>query len=315
MKYHFIINPAAGKGKLADAVVEKIKSSVRAAASEVEMYFTTKMGDATEYVKRIATEGEHAFFACGGDGTLCEVANGIMSLDNRENIYLGTVPAGTGNDFVRNFTASEKFFDIDAQLSSTPMDIDLIGCNGMYAVNMVNIGFDCEVVCKKQELQTHKLIPAGLAYIAGLVVTLIQKPGVKCRISFDGDESQEYDLLLTTYGNGEFCGGGFHSNPQSAVNNGKINALIVNNISRLKFLTIVGSYKNGTHLKYTDILRDRMVERVDFEFEGDTNISIDGEVVKVSELTLKIAKNAVKFLVPEGCEYKKTAPIAEAAGV
>lgn len=315
MKYHFIVNPVAGKGKLADAVAEKIRNSEMAVGHDVEIYYTAGVGDATEYVKKWNDGESHAFFACGGDGTLCEVANGIMALGNRENIYLGTVPSGTGNDFVRNFTCPEKFFDIDAQISSSPMKIDLIDCNGIYAVNMINIGFDCEVVVKKQELQKNKIFPAKLAYIAGLAITLAKKPGVKCRISFDGDEAREYDLLLTTYGNGEFCGGGFHSNPESAVNNGKINALTVNNISRLRFITIVGSYKKGTHLKFTDILEDRLAEQVRFEFEGDTNISIDGEVVKVRDLTLKIAKNAVNFLLPKGCEYKKSAPVPEAAEV
>ena len=238
-----------------------------------------------------------------------------MALENREKVYLGTVPSGTGNDFVRNFTNTENFLDIDAQISSAPMEIDLIKCNDMYAVNMINIGFDCEVVCKKQELQKNKIFPAKLAYVVGLVITLARKPGVKCRISFDGEEACEYDLLLTTYGNGEYCGGGFHSNPNSAPDSGKINALTVDNISRLKFITIVGSYKNGTHLKFTDILRDRNVESVCFEFEGDTNISVDGEVVRVSSLTLNIVKKAVNFLIPEGCEYKKGAPVSEAATV
>ena len=315
MKYHFIVNPAAGGGRLADAVTEKIKSSERAKECDVEIYHTTGVGDATEYVKRWNDGHSHTFFACGGDGTLCEVANGIMSLSCRDNVYLGSVPSGTGNDFVRNFTNGENFLDIDALLSGTPMDIDLIGCNDIYSVNMINIGFDCEVVVKKAELQSRKTFPAKLAYVVGLALTLAKKPGVKCRISFDGAEAQEYDLLLTTYGNGEFCGGGFHSNPGSAVNNGKINVLTVNNISRLKFITIVGSYKNGTHLRFTDVLTERMAEQVSFEFDTDTNISVDGELVRVSSLELKIEKNAVKFLVPAGSEYKKVSVISEAVGV
>ena len=315
MTYHFIVNPAAGKGRLADLVIEKIKGSARARTEDVRVYLTKCVGDASEYVKRTADGGEHAFFACGGDGTLCEVANGIMSLECRERVYLGAVPSGTGNDFVRNFTATENFLDIDAQLDSSPMEIDLIGCNDMYSVNMVNIGFDCEVVCKKEELQEKKLVPNGLSYIAGLALTLIKKPGVKCRISFDGGEKEERDLLLTTYGNGEFCGGGFHSNPHSALNNKKINALTVNNISRLKFISIVGDYKKGTHLRYTDVLAERMAERVDIEFDKTTNICVDGEVIRAEGLSLRAVEGAVKFLVPKGSEYKKSSEVSEAVTV
>lgn len=305
MKYHFIINPVAGKGALAKELAEKIKSSAAAKLSEVEVYFTERAGDATEYVKRIADGGEHAFFACGGDGTLCEVANGIMTLGDRARAYLGTIPSGTGNDFVRCFTNGENFLDIDAQLSGSPMEVDLIACNDVYAVNMINIGFDCEVVCKKEELSSHKLVPSKLAYVAGLVLTLIKKPGVSCRISRDGEPFANGKYLLTTYANGEFCGGGFHSNPESSLDNGKINVLTVNDVTRRKFISIVGSYKAGTHLCHDDIMDSSLADTVDVEFDRETSISVDGEIMKVKALSLRIVRSAVKFLVPEGSEYVK----------
>ena len=180
---------------------------------------------------------------------------------------------------------------------------------------MINIGFDCEVVCAKENIQKKNVIPSNMAYIVGLVTTLIRKPGVDCRISFDGGEYEEHKLLLSTYGNGEYCGGGFHSNPESCIANGKINALIVKNISRMKFLTIVGSYKKGTHLRFSDILQSRMAEKIDIEFDKKTNISVDGEVVKVDGLSVRIAKKAIKFLVPEGSEYIKASEIAETVTV
>jgi YegS/Rv2252/BmrU family lipid kinase len=306
MKYYFVINPAAGKGKNTEGLSEKIKSVCEKAKVDFEIYRTKARGDAIDFVKRVIGGNlgrELRFIACGGDGTLGEVANGIMGSEDSESCSLGVIPSGTGNDFVRNFTNKELFSDIDSQLDASPMPVDLIDCNGYYAVNMVNIGFDCEVVCKKEELQTRKLFPSKLSYIGGLVTTLIRKPGVKCKISFDGEAAEDYDLLLTTYANGEFCGGGFHSNPNSRISNGLINALTVNQISRLKFLSIVGSYKKGTHLVHTDILSEKTAKTVKFLFDGDTNVCIDGEVVKVKELTLSIAKSAVKFLVPRGCEY------------
>ena len=308
MKYHFIINPAAGKGNIADKLSEKIKTACEKVSADYEIYFTTGVGDAKRYVKEAFTDGAHSFFACGGDGTLCEVANGIMELPSRESAYMGVVPSGTGNDFVRNFTKTDNFFDIEAQLAAKPMGIDLIGCNDMYAVNMINIGFDCEVVCEKERLQSRKFFPSKLSYVIGLALTLIRKPGVNCRVSMDGGEMTSRKLLLSTYANGEFCGGGFHSNPESSVCNGKINALLVNNVTRRKFLSIVGSYKKGTHLRYTDILSSSLAEKIKIEFEKETNISVDGEVIRAEKLLLSVAKNAVNFLVPMGSEYiKKTA--------
>ena len=306
MKHHFIINPAAGKGKCVATIIEKIKSACSALGIEPDIYYTKSVGDGTDYVGRAVSasdSSEHRFYACGGDGTLCEVVNGVMKLERRDGISVGVVPSGTGNDFVRNFTDTDRFFDISAQLSATTMKSDIIACNDMYAVNMVNIGFDCEVVCKKEDMQKNKIIPSKLAYIVGLVVTLIRKPGVKAHISYDGEPEIEKDMLLMTYANGEFCGGGFHSNPLARINNGRIDALAVNDLSRTKFVSIVGSYKKGTHLKYTNLLANRKAERVDIRFIGPTNVSVDGEIVVFENLSLRAVKDAIDFLVPDGCEY------------
>ncbi len=313
MKYHFVINPRAGKGDASKPLSEKITEVCERLGIDYTIYFTTHEGDGTDYVKNNAEGGEHSFFACGGDGTLCEVANGIMSLSDRKGVYMGVIPIGTGNDFVRNFTNGEQFHNIEAQLSASPMSIDLIGCNDMYAVNMINVGFDCEVVCSKERLQSNKLIPSRLAYVAGLILTLIKKPGVDCRISVDGGKAEHRQLLLTTCANGEFCGGGFHSNPESEINNGRLNILTVNDLTRLKFISIVSSYKKGTHLKYTDMLSSRLADKVKMEFESLTNISVDGEIIKARELVLSAASDAVRFLVPEKCEYIKKKAAAEAA--
>ena len=307
MKYIFIVNPVAGKGKLYNEITEKIESVRKNVTADCSVYITKSAGDATEFVKTTAREcgdEEIAFFACGGDGTLCEVANGIMACENRDRLYLGTVPAGTGNDFVRNFTSAELFSDISAQIDGTPMKIDLLRCNDFYSVNMVNIGFDCEVVCRKEEIQKHKAFPPKLAYVVGIVLTLIKKPGLNCKISVDGGEYEDKALLLTTLGNGEYCGGGFHSNPESMVNNGKVNHLCVNNISRMKFISIVGSYQKGTHLVYTDIVSSKLADSIDLKFDKTTNISVDGELVRVDSLSVRCVKDAVNFLLPAGCEYK-----------
>ncbi len=314
MKYSFLINPVSGKGGHGDELAKSIKTECEARSLDHEIYFTTGVGSAFEYVKEFAEKypkEKISFFACGGDGTLGEVVNGVMASEGRERLCVGVIPVGTGNDFVRNFSEGD-FSDIGAQIDGSDIKIDLISCNGIFCVNMVNIGFDCEVVCKKASLQRNKMIPSKLAYIIGLAITLIRKPGVKCRISLDGGEYEDKELLLTTFGNGEYCGGGFHSNPESRINNGKINALTVNNISRRKFVSIVGSYKKGTHLVHKDLLQSTLNESLCIDFYSPTNISVDGEVIKVEKhLSMCAVKEAVNFILPRGIKYLKEKEKAE----
>lgn len=304
MRHCFIINPAAGKGKSVDMLSEKISRACEGRGVDFEIYLTKAPNDAQDYIMRTASSSSDgiSFYACGGDGTLCETLAGIMALPSRENIYLGLIPAGTGNDFARNFVPKDCYFDIDAQLDASAHKIDIIKAGDAHAINMVNIGFDCEVVCKTASLKKSPLIPSKLAYIAGLVVTLIKKPGVKADISFDGEEPHSEELLLTTFANGCFCGGGFHSNPLACTSDGLIDRLLVSNISRTRFISLVGDYKKGTHLgeRFAKIIRHGKAKEVLLSFKKETNVCVDGEVIRTRELRLSVLKGAVNFLVPKG---------------
>ncbi|MBQ9086355.1 MAG: hypothetical protein IJY47_04120 [Clostridia bacterium] len=315
MKYCFILNPAAGKGDL----LEKIRAAITEHSGErkkdIELYLTVGEGDASEYIKRrvaLDPQEEYRFYACGGDGTLCEAVNGAMSLPDHSRVSVGVIPSGTGNDFVRNFTNRDNFFQISSQLEAEAYPIDLIACNDMYAVNMVNIGFDCEVVDQTAKLKRHPLVPSGMAYMVGLAFTLLRKPGLRARISRDGGRAEECRYLLNTYANGAFCGGGFHSNPKSSLNDGYLDALFVNNIGRLKFLTLVGDYKKGTHLtpKFEKILKNWKLRSVSFDFDKETNVSVDGELIRVKHLELSVLPGVLKFLVPKGCLARVEVPVS-----
>ena len=317
MKHCFIINPYAGKGTTVESLRESIERICSEKGADYEIYFTKAIGDATDYVGRrvaLAPDEEYRMYACGGDGTLGEVVNGVMALSDSSRVSVGLIPAGTGNDFVRNFTEGDRFFSIADQIEAKPMEIDLIRCNDMYAINMVNIGFDCEVVVKTVDLKKKKWIPSGMAYIAGLVVTLIRKPGVSMELSLDGGEAEKRHFLLTTYANGCFCGGGFHSNPRAYLTDGYLDALFVNNISRVKFLSLVGDYKKGTHLtpKFEKVLTPQKVETIHMKFEKETCVSVDGEVISFSELKRSVAKKALRFLIPNGSFSRKEEDASEA---
>ena len=305
MKYCFILNPAAGKGRAVSDLKQTIQSTCQEKGIQFEIYQTVGIGDASDYVKRTVAlnplETYH-FFACGGDGTLCEVVNGVMALDSRDRVAVGLIPSGTGNDFVRNFTYGENFFDISAQIAAEEEPIDLLRCGDMYAINMINIGFDCEVVCKTAQLKKKKWIPSKFAYVAGLICTLVRKPCMKAAISKNGQAPEKKHYLLTTYANGSFCGGGFHSNPKGSLNDKMVDTLFVENMSRIRFLSIVKHYKNGTHLapKFEKIIHNEKLSCLELSFDQDTNVSVDGEIITVRELRIETESQALRFLIPQG---------------
>ena len=318
MKHYFITNPAAGKKNSCEELRERIISAATECGADFEIYETTSVGDATHFVRETCENTpdiQKRFYACGGDGTLNEVVSGAVG---QKNASVGLIPAGSGNDFARNFENNELFFDIKAQIEGEATPVDVLALNDKYAINMVNIGFDCEVVKRMVRIKRSPLCPAGLAYIFGLVMTLITKPGVKVEISVDGGEYKKYDLLLCTNANGCYCGGGFHSNPHALLTDGKINFLFVNNVSRIRFLTLVSSYKKGTHIceKNAKILSSGSCSTIDMRFEGIQSVSIDGEVTDIDrELHFSIRHGGLNFVIPKGSAFLKEQPILKEATV
>ena len=291
---------------MVEGVLSDISAACEGAGVDHSVLVSRNIEETRDFIREnaAAVDGEVSFIACGGDGTLCQTILLVMELsaEQREKVSVGVVPMGTGNDFVSNFTDKERFFNIEAQIKGSAYEIDLVKCNDLYSVNMVNVGFDSHVVCKKEILGKKKWMPRKLAYIAGLVITLVRKPGLKVDFSRDGEKPEKRDLLLTTLANGAFCGGGFNSNPKASLTDGNIDCITINNVSRPKFISLVGKYKSGKHLsgKFEDIISHFKCRKADLVFSEETPVSVDGELVYTKELHLSVDEKAIKIRLPEG---------------
>ncbi len=307
MIYHFILNPNSAKGRGKKRHIEEaIKEACRKRSLDYHIYYTTCPGDATEYVRSMIriSQDRQRFICIGGDGTINEIVN---SAPNNLNVEFGVIPNGSGNDFVRNFTNTKKFYDIDAQIDGTTVPLDLIKCNENYCVNMVNIGFDCAVVKEADKLKKVKFFTPGISYILGVVVVLFRKFGTKMRLVFDDGEIIDKELTLTAIGNGKFCGGGFMASPKAVLNDGLLDVCAINKISRFTFIKLVKSYKNGTYLqneKAMKIIRHKRVSHFKMEFDTPIPICIDGEIKGAKNIDFSVVPSAFNFVIPKGCDMK-----------
>ena len=305
MIYHFILNPKSGRPRNQKNMEEIIKAACQKRQLSYHIYYTTCPGDATEYVSSMIriSQDRQRFICVGGDGTLNEIVN---SAPCNPNVEFGVIPYGSGNDFVRNFTNRELFYSIDAQLDGDTVSLDLIKYNDSYAVNMVNIGFDCAVAKEAASLKKHKLVTPGFSYTLGVFKVLLRKIGTKMKLIFDDGEVWEDVYTLTAIANGKFCGGGYCAAPKAKMNDGIIEISTIDKVSRLTFLRLVKSYKKGTHInnpkamKYFHIKRDSHFK---MEFESPVPICIDGEIKGVKSVDFSIVPNAFNFVVPSGSTF------------
>ncbi|MEE0969254.1 MAG: diacylglycerol kinase family protein [Clostridia bacterium] len=310
MKHIFIINPAAGRESFQKELEKQIPIAAEACSVQYEIYRSTGVRDAEERVRAYCLEypdDRLRFYSCGGDGTLNEVFNGVANFSNTE---VAVIPYGTGNDFVKNFENNRLFLDIKAQINGNSIEIDGMKVGNRYAVNIVNMGFDCSVVETTAKIKRRPFVPSSLAYIFGVIIEFVKLPGVDIKkLVIDDEEIHTDSLLLCTFAGGAFYGGGFHGSPLARVDDGFIDICSVKPISRLKFASFIGRYKNGTHLsdpKIRKYLYYHKCERAYIDFGEERNICIDGEITNTNKLSIEIVPKKFNFVLPLGITYEAT---------
>lgn len=304
MENYFLVNPVSGSGR-ALSFIPAIEYAV-SGFKNCHLHTTSIRGGACDFVRKIADSGSPCrFYAVGGDGTFSEVINGIHGFKNAQ---AGFIPAGTGNDFVRCFSGLKNFTDISCQLDGTPMEIDTIKVilddnEPMRFVNMMNIGFDCNVAINAA--QTHS--PSSSAYIKGIFKELFSKDwGFNIKANFDDGSSYNSSALLFTLANGRYCGGGFLSSPYAELDNGIIDAAVIDKIGRLKLISLLKAYQSGKYLKDPQLqcfITYRRCREVSIEAKKRQGVCLDGEIFKFRKAVLTAENKSVKFIVPKGSEY------------
>lgn len=307
----FILNPAAGQGKAVE-LKDDILKAAKELSLDVEIYHTKEelYGEvlANQLAKTATKDKPIRLFACGGDGTLNEILNGIVGY---EHVEVGVLPLGTGNDFVRNFSSPSDFLNIKNQLLGESVDTDIIKyrwdkddyhCE-RYCINMFNIGFDCNVVDAAAHLKKRPMVSGSMAYLAGVVQMLIKMKGANLKVEFENGSVFEDKMLLIAIANGCFCGGGVKGVPKAVTNDGFMDVSIVKTCSRSKFLKLFPRYMKGTHLE-TKAAKDLVIYKKCKTLsltkrEEPIMFSTDGEITYADSISFEIKPKEVKFIVPK----------------
>ncbi|MBR2702415.1 MAG: hypothetical protein IKE77_10060, partial [Erysipelotrichaceae bacterium] len=217
MKHIFIINPAAGK---ADSTNEIVGQLTKIRDLDYQVYITRVPKDATEYIKTVCSENpdtEYRFYACGGDGTINEVANGVMGF---ENASMTAVPVGSGNDYVKYFGGREKFLNLEKLVNGEEIMVDVLKVRDHYALNAVHFGFDTVVLKTMIAVKRKPIIGGKNAYYTGVIKGLFSGLNNRCRITADGEAMNDGNYMLCTVCNGTHVGGSFKSAPRSVIDDG-----------------------------------------------------------------------------------------------
>ena len=299
LKHIFIINPAAGSRDR----TKDYTAAIEAACTGLDyiIHVSKAPGDCTRLAKEAAETGEEVrLYACGGDGTLNEVAAGAAGYSNAA---ITAFSSGSGNDFTKLFSDPDAFRSLERLLDPEEAVFDMIRCNGDLALNICSVGLDARIGTDVAHYKRLPLLSGFRAYVVSTVVNVLRGISEHYVVQI-GDKRYDEDFTMICACNGRFYGGGFNPVPEADPTDGLLDILLVTKVSRLLVPKVIGKYKNGQYKQLPHLVRHFKTDKVRILCDKETPINLDGELRTAQEVVFRIADEKVRFFYPKGLTWK-----------
>jgi diacylglycerol kinase (ATP) len=308
-----IVNPKSAAGSTASHWAE-IASDFRAHFGAFQVAFTKKQGDGNLLAKRGIEAGRNFIIACGGDGTINEVANGI--LETGADCELGILPSGTGGDFRRSLnlpTGAREAAKALREGETKQIDAGRVTFQSFnnetanrYFLNVSSFGLSASII--ERVKTTGKLDWIPVAAIRGktsfALSTLQEVLGldyVTVRVKFDDDEEKSLNTINFCVANARFFGGGMKIAPDARLDDGFFDVVNIGDIKTAKILLNAYTLYRGTHLNLKEV-KSKLAARVEAAPVDKANeifIEIDGELPGKLPAIFEVVPKALKIRVPK----------------
>ncbi len=288
-KLHFIVNPIAG-GTSAIDKFGAIKGMLDDMGFPYTYEFTQCKGNGRELARAAAERGERYIIAVGGDGTVNEVASGLIGT----GAVMGILPFGTGNDMVKVLgISSDPREALNVILADRPRAMDAGYVNDKFFLNVSGFGFDVDVLLRHEKYKKH--FNGMLPYLFGIVDALAHLRTLHLTLR-DGKRVWKKDALIVSVGNGAYIGGGMKATPFADPFDGLFEVSVVSSISKTKFLRLLPLFIQGKHTGLAEVEYFRTKELY-VECPEKCLINYDGELGSGMPARFRIIPGAINMLV------------------
>jgi diacylglycerol kinase (ATP) len=299
-----IINPVAGGGSI-HKQWPRICSQLRDVGISFDFEFTSGPGHAIEIAKKAIDADYRYLIAVGGDGTINEVANGLLRSKNSDNAILGIVGAGTANCFGRSLGIPQDHAGAGSNFANRKtisIDVGVLNywSHGQplqrFFLNEASIGFGAAIVNTWKYLPNRfgRIVNNKLRAITGYSI-LITHRNKRVKLHID-DEFENIYVCYVVVANGKFIADGMLIAPHARLDDGSLNLVTIGAVNKSEMLRIVSTIYDGSHIKHPEI-RERKVKSLAIESNDRLLIEADGEILGECPASFRVLPTALSVVV------------------
>jgi YegS/Rv2252/BmrU family lipid kinase len=262
-----IVNPSSASGVTGSAWPQ-LASDLVTHFGAFRNVFTKKAGDATDIAADAARKGASFIIACGGDGTVSEVANGILS--SGKDVELGILPSGTGGDFRRTLEIpSQSRVAANILRTGRTRRIDVgrvtfVDNDGKevikYFLGVASCGLSTKVIERVKNggpdwlpANTPRWLGGRISFGASLLQTAMRSEASPIIVQIDDLSAHQLNVVSFCVANARYFGGGMKIAPNAKLTDGKFDVVSVGDLSAVKIMTSAPRIYFGSHLSMNEV--------------------------------------------------------------
>jgi YegS/Rv2252/BmrU family lipid kinase len=283
-KAKIILNPYSGRWK-GQRSVPSVEAALREVGVDYEMVCTAGADQAIELAREAALGGYRPVVAAGGDGTIGEVVNGLMqAADDQVAGPLAIIPLGSANDFIQTLgTPADIQGACQLLRTGGVRTIDVGRVNERYFINDVGVGFEPQVTLESRKI---KWLRGTLIYLVAVLRAVRDPIQAHMTIEWDGGQRVSRPILLVSVANGR-CTGGFWLTPHAELDDGELDFIFADALSRLQILRFLPEVMRKTHLDKEPVTYGR-TRHIVITSDDPLPVVADGEIMTTEAHRLEI---------------------------
>lgn len=306
MKIGIVLNPASGR-RGRRLFWSALRRALEARSADISLRETKGFGDAERHGRELAESGCDLVLTVGGDGTVGEVASGILR-SRRPGALFSFIPTGTGCDFARNFEIPREPAKIAEHLvtaSVRTIDAGLLTCEAgggvtstRHFMNIASFGVSGHIVRAVNDARRGRRLPGRMVFFYHSLVQILRYKPCRIHLRLDGEDVYDGPVTAVAVANGAWFGGGMKVAPEASVSDGFFDVVIIKGAARLRVLTLMNSIYSGRHVRSSLVSRHRARLVEVWPAGGEpAPIDSDGEAPGHIPARFEILPGAVNLLV------------------